>query len=459
MTQQTLRLTPGLVAELLGLELPDPAIASAPLTRAISDTREAKGGEMFVALPGEHGDGHAWVADAFERGAGLALVSSIPEGLPAEYRSRVLQVASPLKALQVLARTWRARFDIPVIGITGSVGKTTTKEVVSEVLAARFRVLRSAKSFNNEIGLPLTLCGLDSRHEVAVLEMGMSGIGEIAQLCAIARPTHGVVTVIGESHLEFLGTRDNIALAKRELVEALPVEGLAVLNQDDPRVHAMARFTPARVRTFGTQETAHLHITDLVTRGLEGISMTVHWRDRSYPITSPLVGVHNAVSIAAGIILGLELGMPLGEIADAVSKVKTEIRQRIIKGADGVTVIDDSYNAAPRSVLAALDVLRDAPGRKVAVLGDMFELGSAEESGHREVGERAAAVADVLVAVGRRSAFTAEAARAAGMDAVVHVETGDEAVAAVRDVVRSGDTVLVKGSRAMRMERVVEALR
>ncbi len=454
-----LRLTPAFITRTLGLEPMPDAVRDQPINRATSDSREVRGGEMFVALRGEHADGHDYVRDALDRGATIALVNHVPAGLDTAARERLVVVPSTLKALQVLARCWRAQFSIPIIGITGSVGKTTTKEIVADVLSARFRVLRSIKSFNNEIGLPLTLLGITSRDEVAVIEMGMSGIGEIAQLCAIARPTHGIVTVIGESHLEYLGTRENIALAKQELVEALPPEGLAILNADDPLVAPMAAHTPARVRTFGLTPTAHLHYSDLVSRGFDGISMTVHWRDRTYPFVSSLPGIHNATSIGAAIIAGLDLGMQLGEIAEAVSRIRLDIRQRIVKGRDGIQVIDDTYNASPTSVLAALDLLATSTSRRVAVLGDMLELGADEEPGHRRVGLRAAQAANVLVAVGPRARWIAEAAAAAGMAQIVRFPDTAAAVTGIGEIVQPGDAVLVKGSRAMTMEKVVEALR
>ncbi len=452
------RLTPTILAGLIGAEWADRNSAGLPFTRISIDSRDITGGELFVALPGRRTDGNRFVADAFDRGAAAALVSRSAAGTRHEDLHHLLVVADPLKSLQVAAMEWRRQFNIPVIGITGSVGKTTTKELMAQVVGSQRTVLRSVSSFNNEIGLPLTLLELAGHHQVVIVEMGMSAIGELRELCRIARPTHGVVTRVGDSHLEFLGTREAIAAAKQELIEELPAVGLAMLNADDPLVVKMAASSKAPVATFGMADGADLRISDVDDKGFAGIRFKVHWEDKECSMSTRIAGRHHLTGIGASLTAGLDFGMELEELAAAVAELHLDIRQRIVDGRDGVTIIDDSYNASPTSMLAALDLLGRARGRKVAILGDMLELGRAEESGHREVGMRAAAVADVVITVGPRAAIIAKAAKNGGGTDLAHAASTEDAIALAAKTVESGDIVLVKGSRAMTMERIVEAL-
>jgi UDP-N-acetylmuramoyl-tripeptide--D-alanyl-D-alanine ligase len=447
------------------------------ITDTVIDSRLVKRGALFIALPGEQHDGHEFVADAFERGAQLAIIEhdvetdaptlDIRRALP-EIDLSVLQtplclrVESSLRALQQLARYWRAKFDLRVIGITGSVGKSTTKELVADVLSRRFETIRSPGNLNNEIGLPLSLMGLTEDHECVVLEMGFYVPGEIAELCTIARPQVGVLTNISEVHLERAGSIEAIVQGKGELVEALPPdpEGVAVLNFDDPRVLAMADRTRARIFTYGLSPEADIWASDVEGLGLEGIRCVIHYGTDHIHLRVPLLGRHSAHTVLRAAAVGLVEGLTWQEIAGGLQDTHSQLRLVAVRGPGGALLLDDTYNAAPPSVIAALNLLEDLEGRKIAVLGDMLELGEYEERGHRMVGVRAAQVADELVAVGERARWIADEARQSGMpDEDVHeLEDADQVTAYLKDRIGEGDVVLVKGSRGMQLDRVVAAL-
>jgi UDP-N-acetylmuramoyl-tripeptide--D-alanyl-D-alanine ligase len=423
--------------------------------RAVIDSREVEPGDLFFALHGERHDGHEFVEEALRRGA-AGLVVERP--LEAPENVAVFQVSDSLSALQRLAAYWRARHDVRVVGVTGSVGKTTCKELVAAVLAARWRVLKSEANLNTEIGLPLTLLQLTAEHERAVLEMAMYGLGEIATLCRIARPQVGVVTNVGPVHLERLGSMGAIVTAKGELVEALTADGLAVLNGDDPQVAAMASRTKARVFLYGQSSRCDVRGSDLASRGLDGISFRIAYGETSVEVATPLPGRHHIYPALAAAAVGLSEGMTLDEIAEALRQARPELRLRVLKSPSGATILDDSYNASPQSMLAVLDLLSELGGRRIAVLGEMRELGVAEEEGHRRVGERAAACADLVLAVGERAQPLYEAARSAGGAEVRFFAAPEEAAAALKAELRAGDHVLVKASRAAALESVVDAL-
>jgi UDP-N-acetylmuramoyl-tripeptide--D-alanyl-D-alanine ligase len=450
-----------------------PAAEEQRITQVVIDSRQAGAGSLFVALPGEHVDGHDYVADAFKRGAVAALVQRLPDvecatldtaqlsQLPSSVSPPVcLKVADSLKGLQQLATYWRARFEVQVIGITGSVGKSSTKELMSAVLRQRYNTLKNPGNLNNEIGLPLTLLGLDQTHERVVLEMGMYDLGEIRELCAIARPHTGVITNVGPTHLERLQTIERIAQAKAELVEALPPNGTAILNRDDPFVWAMAGKTQAHVFTYGLTPEADLWASDIVSEGLEGIRFVLHYQDDDIHAKVPLLGRHSVHTSLRAAAVGLVEGMTWQEIMTGLQKSAVQLRLVSVSGINGATLLDDTYNASPTSTIAALNLLDDLSGRKIAVLGDMAELGEYEEEGHRKVGCRAADAVQVLVTVGSRARLIAEEARACGLPghAVTELDTNDQAVAYLRQTVQPGDIVLIKGSRSMAMEEIVAAL-
>jgi UDP-N-acetylmuramoyl-tripeptide--D-alanyl-D-alanine ligase len=446
-----------------------------PIVRVVVDSREAVPGALFVALPGARVDGHDFVADAFARGAVAALVHRDLSGtyktvdtatVPLEQADLpepplCIRVADSLAGLQQLAACWRARFDIRVIAITGSVGKSTTKELAWSVLSKRYRTLRSQGNLNNEIGLPLTLLGLDASHECVVLEMGMYDIGEITQLCAIARPQVGVVTNVGPTHLERLGTIERIATAKAELVQALPPGGTAVLNQDDPVVRGMTEKAPQGVGTFtyGLSAEADLWASDVLSEGLEGIRFILHHKHEAMHVKVPLLGRHSVHTALCATAVGLVEGMGWEEIISGLQNSSVQLRLVSVPGINGSILLDDTYNASPVSTIAALNLLSDlsTDGRRIAVLGDMAELGDYTEEGHRKVGCRTVGTVDLLITVGSRAMLMAAEARACGMpaDAIISVGTNQQAIAHLRQLVQPADIVLVKGSRSMGMEEIV----
>jgi UDP-N-acetylmuramoyl-tripeptide--D-alanyl-D-alanine ligase len=446
------------------------------ISQVVIDSRQATPDSLFVALPGEHVDGHDYMADAFSRGAIAALAHRTPEiecwaldikkqrsedQAPDSLTLPVcLKVPDSLKGLQQIATFWRARFKPRVVGITGSVGKSSTKELVWAVLRQQFNTLKSPGNLNNEIGLPLTLLRLDNSHERVVLEMGMYDLGEIRDLCAIARPHIGVVTNVGPTHLERLGAIERIAQAKAELVQALPADGMAVLNQDDPFVRPMAQETQARVFTYGLTPDADLWASDIVSEGLEGIRFVLHYQGEGIHTKVPLLGRHSVHTALRAAAVGLIEGMTWHEIVTGLQNSALQLRLVSVPGINDSTLLDDTYNASPVSTIAALNLLDDLSGRKIAVLGDMAELGDYEEEGHRKVGCRAADVVNLLITVGPRAHLMAEEARACGLssEVIIEVETNDQAIDHLRQIVQRGDIVLVKGSRSMAMEEIVAAL-
>ena len=452
------------------------------ITEAAVDSRQVIPGSLFVALPGERLDGHDFVGQAFERGANLALVQ---RDLSAQYTTIDLRavdapvaggaalhtafeppfcllVDSSLAALQTVARFWRRKLSLRVIGITGSVGKSTTKELVAEVLSQRYCTLRNRGNLNNEIGLPLTLLGLSEGHERAVLEMGFYVPGEIAQLCDWALPEIGVITNVGTVHAERAGSQEAIALGKGELVEALPAapQGVAILNYDDPWVLGMAKRTRARVFTYGLDARADLWADSVEGLGLEGIRFRLHFQNEVLHLRVPLIGRHSVHAALRAAAVGLADGLTWQEIVDGLRSQMAQLRLAAVRTGSGALVLDDTYNASPESMMAALNLLDELDGRKVAVLGDMLELGPYERRGHEMVGARAAEVVAELVTVGERGRLIAAAARSAGLPSAAITELGDplDAVAFLQGRLGAGDAVLIKGSHGLRMERITAAL-
>ena len=463
----------------------DPAplgpLAEEAITTTVVDSRAAQPGSLFVALRGERTNGNLYVADAFTHGAVAAIVEARATELPGAWvevgagdltrsgspmRPFTFIVPDALEALQRLAGYWRAQTTTVAVAITGSVGKTTTKEIVANVLAQRYKTLWSEGNLNNEIGLPLTLLRLTPDHQRVVLEMGMYAPGEITRLCDLARPRIGVVTNVGPTHLERLGSIERIAQAKSELPQALPPAeegGVAILNADDPRVLAMAGSTRARVFTYGLNPKARLWADAIESQGLDGIRFRCHYNGEAFYVRLPMLGRHSVHTALRGAAVGLADGLSWTEILIGLQVLRGQLRLMVVTGLRDTTLIDDTYNASPDSMLAALNLLGEianASHRAVAVLGDMYELGSYEETGHRLVGGRAAQVVTKLIAVGPRARWIADEALAEGMStADIHpVESNADAIAVLQGLMRPGDVVLVKGSRAGGMESIVDAL-
>jgi UDP-N-acetylmuramoyl-tripeptide--D-alanyl-D-alanine ligase len=442
------------------------------------DSRKCSPGSLFVALQGEQLDGHLYIADAMARGAQYVLAEPraraaaagsgatfitmsdpLPESLPA--RPIILIVPQSLAALQQLAAWWRRKFNMRVVGVTGSIGKTITKETIAAVLAERFEVYKSAGNLNSESGLPLALLALEGKPDRAVFEMAMYDVGEIAKLAEITQPEIGVVTNVGPSHLERLGTIARIAEAKSELPRALPEGGWAILNGDDPWVRGMQALTQARVMLYGLEPANDLWASEVEGLGLQGTRFWLHHAgERSLHVTIPLLGrhsVHTALSAAA---VGLAEGMAWEEIIRGLQNVSAQLRLAAVSGLNGSTLIDDTYNSSPLSSLAALTLLSELEGRKIGVFADMLELGSYEREGHELVGRRAADIVNVLVAVGPRARIVGESAQDAGLaaDHIYYCADREQCIALLQTMLATGDMVLIKGSRGMVMEDVVAAL-
>jgi UDP-N-acetylmuramoyl-tripeptide--D-alanyl-D-alanine ligase len=429
------------------------------------DSRRVTPNSCYIALHGARVDGHQFVIEALRAGASAALVDR-PVDLPPDIDAAVVLVADPLAALQELASWWRQRHDVRVVGITGSTGKTIAKEITADVLSRTLRTLRNEGNLNSETGLPMTLLRLEPEHEAAVLEMSMYTVGEIARLAEIARPEVGVVLAVHPAHLERAGSIERIAQAKAELPQALPSDGLAVLNADDPRVAVMRDVTRAEVRTFGLGTGADVRAEDVVSRGLDGTEFMLRapWGDRRVASATP--GRHLVPHALAAAAVAEHFGVPLDEVVAALAAGShASHRMSIVEAASGARLVDDTYNASPVSVAAALEFLAEtplAPGRRrLAVLGDMLELGPDEERLHRDIGARAAGSADGLVAVGERGRWIAEAARDAGAQTVLTASDADEAAAVLERALAPGvgDLVLLKASRGIGLDRAVDLLR
>ncbi|HIE56783.1 MAG TPA: UDP-N-acetylmuramoyl-tripeptide--D-alanyl-D-alanine ligase [Anaerolineales bacterium] len=375
----------------------------------------------------------------------------------------LLRVDNSLQALQEIARFWRTRLpDLRVIGITGSVGKSTSKELIAAVLEQRYSTLKNPGNLNNEIGLPLTVLKLSEGHQRAVLEMGFYVPGEIRFLCDIARPQVGVITNIGTVHAERAGSQEAIARGKAELVEALPPapDGVAVLNYDNPWVRKMASKTQARVLFYGLDPAADLWADQIESLGLDGIRFRLHHRREVLYLRVPLIGRHSVHTALRAAAVGLSEGLNWQEIITGLRSGNVQLRLVAVQTESGALLLDDTYNASPQSMLAALNLLGEMDGRKVAVLGDMLELGPYEWRGHEMVGRRAAEIVDELITVGARGRLMAEAARRMGFsaDKITELDDTDQAIDFLQQRLRNGDVALVKGSRGMQMERIVAAL-
>jgi UDP-N-acetylmuramoyl-tripeptide--D-alanyl-D-alanine ligase len=447
------------------------------ITDAAVDSRLIIPGALFVAVAGERADGHSYVRSAFERGAAVALVAQDMgeefevldlRGVVADLNTLdipipiCLRVENTIEALQKIAAFWRTKLSLRVIGITGSVGKSTTKELIAEVLGQRYRTVKNPGNLNNEIGLPLSILRITEAHQCAILEMGFYVPGEIKLLAEIASPQVGVITNISQVHLERAGTMEAIVAGKTELVESLPEgpEGTAILNYDELPVRNMAEKTAASVFYYGLSPEADLWASEVESLGLEGIRFVLHYRGESLHVRVPMLGRHSVHTALRAAAVGVVEKLTWQEIIHGLQSSHTQLRLVAVNGPGGSLILDDTYNSAPASVMAALNLLAELDGRKVAILGDMLELGDFEERGHRMVGVRAAAVVDELIAVGKLGLWIKEEAVLAGLPEprTTWLEKTEEAISYLDGRIGTGDVVLVKGSRGMAMERIVSAL-
>lgn len=435
------------------------------------DSRDVTPGCAFVAFAGQSADGHAYLAGALAAGARVGVVTRWDEDMAAAVgavarpdKTAIVRVPDAADAVRALAAHHRSRLHCPVVGITGSTGKTTTKDFLAAALAAKLRVVATRGNRNNELGVPLTILEAGADTDVLVVEMGMRGAGQIEALCALARPTVGLVTNVGQTHLEAMGSQEAILHAKGELVRRIGPDGAVFLNGDDAWSRRLAEETAAPITWYGLAESAGVRATDLEVDDAGRPSFTLQAAGESVRLALPVPGRHNAYTAAAAAAVALHLGLTLEEIAVALSAVEiSDMRMQVFTTASGVTVINDAYNASPTSMRAAVVSLADmrTGGRRVAVLGDMAELGSLEELAHFRVGEDVARSGiEDLVTVGERARRIADGARATGMsaDRVRPCATVDEASEVLDDLLEAGDTVLVKASRSMGLERIVEGV-
>jgi len=451
----------------------DPRVAKQGIRRLCTDSREIGRGDLFVALKGERMDGHDFVPAALRQGAVGALVRDdyrVPSAAPRKVRAAIgpvlLGVPDTLLAYQRLAAHHRNRFRIPIVAVTGSNGKTTTKEMVADILARRWPVLKTEGNLNNRIGVPQTLFRLTSRHKAAVVEMGVDQPGQTARLCEIVRPTLGLITNIGPDHLEFFGTMDVSAQAKGELLEFLPADGSVVLNADDAYFGYLAARARCDILSFGLSEKAQVRADRLVMGARDGtqFQLKLPGRGKPQPVSLAAHGLHNVLNALAAAAVGHVMGLSAATIAEGLARFRPAAMRSQVLTVNGIRIINDCYNANPASMKAAIDLLLElgAGLRSVAVLGDMLELGPEAPVLHREVGAYLAARGvSHLIACGELGRHLAEGARDAGMapERVVLEPDATRAGAALKTLAREGDVVLVKASRGMKMEQVIEALR
>lgn len=420
-----------------------------------TDTRTIESGCLFVALKGDTFDGHHFIPQAMEKGATGALVEKgrVVPGIPC------IEVDDTLLGYQQLARYHRRRYHIPVVAITGSSGKTTTKDMVAAVLGSTYNVLKTEKNFNNEIGLPKTLLQLTDEHQACVVEMGMRGLGQIEELALIAEPTVGIITNVGTSHIELLGSREGIAQAKSELIRCLPADGIAILNEDDDLVAPMRHFFDGKTISYGIVQSATVRGSHLKYQK-DGIKFTCRAYDKVFSVFLPMIGEYNVYDSLAAIAAGLLLDVPEHRIVRALKDfVGTPMRQEIVSFPD-IVVLNDAYNANPASMTEAIKALDQLEGkRKIAMLGDMLELGDYTEEAHRNIGKLLAEEGyDAVFTFGDAAAFIGKETKTRKIPTFScnsHLEMANQ----YKDMRTKGDVILVKGSRGLRMERVVEELR
>ena len=430
-------------------------------TGLTTDSRAVQAGELFVAFSGENFDGHNYCAKAVELGATGVLVSKDVEGLPENVA--VFKVPNTLKAFQEIAREYRRSFaNLKVFAITGSNGKTSTKDLLAACLGAKYNVVKTQGNFNNEIGLPKTLLNITADTDIAVVEMGMRGLGQIAELCEIAEPDSGLISNVGETHMELLGSMENIGQAKGEIVETLPSNGFAVLNGDNEYVVAAAAKTQAKVVFFGLSEACDYRGSDIKTTGLgTTFTCTEKATGKTVQVKLQLIGEHNVYNALSAIAGAACYGVTLEESAKALATARlTGSRQEIIYIGD-ITFINDAYNASPASMEAALKTLAEAKkaaknARTIAVLADMLELGAISEDGHRRVGRWAVENGtDFVLTYGKDAAYISEEVKKLGGKAQ-HCADRHEAANVLRTIANAGDIILLKGSHSMQVDKMLE---
>ncbi|OCA80946.1 UDP-N-acetylmuramoyl-tripeptide--D-alanyl-D-alanine ligase [Pseudobacillus wudalianchiensis] len=425
----------------------------------VIDSRKAVNGQLFVPFKGENTDGHQYIRQAIKQGAAAALWQKDRPNPPADLP--VLVVEDTLKALQQLAKAYREELNVKVIGITGSNGKTTTKDMTASLLSRKFKVQKTEGNFNNHIGLPLTILSLKEDTEAAVIEMGMSNKGEIDLLTKIAAPDIAIITNIGESHLQDLGSREAIAEAKLEIVNGLAEDGILIYHGDEPLLTEALQETELKTQTFGLDESNDMYLLSIETLQ-EGSRFQVNGAP-GVEFFLPIIGRHNVLNAMAAMLAARKLGVSFQEIKQGLTSIElTKMRMEMTKGIKGSKVINDAYNASPTSMKAAIELTEKMPGfeRKILVLGDMLELGLDEELFHYQVGQAVnGEFIDYLFTFGRLGQFIAAGAKnSLGEDRIFVFNDKQELIKKLKSILSTGDLVVVKASRGMKLEEVVEAL-
>lgn len=424
--------------------------SDAEISGVFIDSRKVTSGSMFVALKGERVDGHDYIAKAFELGASCCLAEKVPDGVT----QSVIVVPDAALAMKKLAAYYRGLFDIPVIGVTGSVGKTTAKEMIASVLEQKYEVLKTEKNFNNELGVPLTLFRIEPQHEVAVVEMGISDFGEMSRLAEMVKPTMAVYTVIGHAHLERLHDRKGVLKAKTEMLDYMPKDGTVFLNGDDDLLYDFE--CPLNRVLYGTGENANVRAVNIKADDPNETCCTVICGDSETKISIPAYGKHMVYAALLGFAVGVELGLDGESIKNGIASYKTVGRRANVCNTPKLCLIDDCYNANPDSVKCGIDSLCEAKGRKLCILGDMLEMGDEKEALHRSIGEYAKnAGVDLVITTGELSLFTAEGAG----ETALHFDTKQQLIDALPTLIKDGDTVLVKASHSMGFDEISESLK
>lgn len=429
-------------------------------TGVTTDSRKVEQGHLFIPLAGEKFDGHDYIEQCFKAGAAVCLTE---KWIPQTDNAAAILVDDTARALRDLAAWHRNKYTAPVVGITGSVGKTSTKDMIYCVLARQYEVLKTQGNFNNEIGLPLTLLNLENKHEIAVIEMGMSGFGEISRLTAIAQPQIAVITNIGVSHIEKLGSQQGILKAKLEILEALKPEGLVLLNGDDPLLKELAGKLNFKAVFYGMNSGQDYKAENYESLGEAGTRFTVRIENQTYSVAIPVPGVHNVYNALAAIAVGIEMNIPMDIIIEGIASYSPgNMRQNIVT-YKGLKIINDAYNASPQSMQAAINVLEElcVKTRGIAVLGDMLELGGMSEELHYSVGNFIKdKKIDYLITVGSASENILQAVVNSGSSAISlkHFRSNSEALEYILSIAEKGDFILIKGSRGMKMEQIADGI-
>ena len=431
------------------------AAALTEVTSITSDSRTVESGSLFVAIKGERVDGHKFIPNVMEAGA-LAVLSEQTLDLDIPY----ILVESSLQAVKEIAEFYLAQLEIPAIGITGSVGKTSTKEMIASVLSQHFNTLKTLGNFNNELGLPLTIFRLRPEHEIAVLEMGISDFGEMTRLAKVARPNTCVITNIGQCHLENLIDRDGVLKAKTEVFDYMKTDGRAILNGDDDKLATVKEVHGQKPLFFGLNPDFDFYADEIESCGLKGTKCRIHTPEASFDVLIPIPGRHMVYNALAGTAVGTVYGLTPEEIKAGIESLQSLSGRFNIIDTENCTIIDDCYNANPVSMKASLGVLQDGLGRKIAMLGDMKELGEHEAALHEEVGTYAASLnIDGVICVGDLMRHLANAVQSANPDMYVkHFDTLEELLNQLPALTKKGDTLLIKASHSMNFDKIVKAL-